>query len=67
MSFRGVDNMKDCTENKTEETLVINGCEVHIKYSSTENPGAIDSVRNSLLHNGISACVPQKFDGDSKV
>ncbi len=59
--------MKDCTENRTEEALVINGCEVHIKYSSTENPRAIDSVRNSLLQNGISACIPPKFDGDPKV
>lgn len=59
--------MKDCTENKTEETLVINGCEVHIKYSSAENPRAIDSVRNSLLQNGIGTCIPQKFDGNPKV
>ena len=52
---------------KEEETYIVDGCKVRIKYSEQGNPDAIKTMRELLEQQKLSSQSPQKLTESGKI
>ena len=52
---------------KEEETYIVDGCKVRIRYAEQGNPGAIKTMRELLEQQKLSSQSPQKLTEMGKI
>ena len=52
---------------KEEETYIVDGCKVRIKYAEQGNPDAVKTMRELLEQQKLSSQSPQKLTESGKI